>query len=74
MKDFSNILREGGKRRHIPQAIRDKFIHAVLIIPQPEDRQAEIDSIFQEIQTKNSEAYFKEHPELKQEQENNIEE
>jgi hypothetical protein len=72
--NFKDILREGGKRRHIPQAIRDKFVHAVLIIPQPEDRQAEIDSIFEEIRNKNTENYYCEHPELKQEQEENTEE
>jgi hypothetical protein len=65
---FKDILREGGKRRHIPQSIRDKFVHAVLIIPNPEDRQAEIDAIFAEIAEKNTEAYYKEHPELKKEQ------
>jgi len=68
MKTFLNILREGGKRRHIPSELRDRFIHSVLIIPSPEDRQSEIDSIFKEIAEKNQEAYFKLHPELKKEQ------
>jgi hypothetical protein len=68
MKNFDEILREGGHRRHISQELRDKFIHNVLIIPNPEDRQSEIDSIFAEIAEKNSEVYFKNHPELKKEQ------
>jgi hypothetical protein len=58
-------LREGGHRRHITQELRDKFIHNVLIIPDPADRQSEIDAIFEEIRTKNTETYYKQHPELK---------
>jgi hypothetical protein len=69
---FSRIV-EGGHRRHIPQSTRDKFIHAVLIIPEPADRQSEIDSIFAELAEKNQEAYFKAHPELKKEQDSNEE-
>jgi len=61
-------LSEGGKRRHIPQTLRDKFIHSILIIPRPEDRQSEVDSIFAEIAEKNQAAYFKAHPELVKEQ------
>jgi hypothetical protein len=73
MISFKKILKEGGHRRHISQELRDKFIHAVLIIPEAEDRQSEIDSIFKEIAEKNSEAYFKDHPELKREPENSEE-
>ena len=62
-------LYEGGKRRHIPQATRDKFIHSLLLIPDSQDRQDEIDSIFEEIKEKNTEKYFEAHPELKKEQE-----
>jgi hypothetical protein len=68
MYNFKRILKEGGHRRHISQELRDKFIHNVLIIPNPEDRQSEIDSIFAEIAEKNQEEYFKQHPELKKEQ------
>jgi hypothetical protein len=63
---FSRIA-EGGHRRHISQELRDKFIHNVLIIPSPEDRQSEIDSIFAEIAEKNTAAYMKAHPELEEE-------
>lgn len=74
LRTFTNILREGGKRRHIPSELKDKFIHSVLIIPNPEDRQSEIDAIFKEIAEKNQEAYFKLHPELQKEQQENNEE
>lgn len=63
-----NKLNEGGKRKHIPDSVREKFIRSVLIIPNADDRQSEIDSIFDEIKKKNMEAYFKEHPELVQKQ------
>lgn len=63
-----NKLYEGGKRKHIPDSVREKFIHSVLIIPNADDRQSEIDSIFDEIKKKNTEAYFKQHPELVREQ------
>jgi hypothetical protein len=67
-------LKEGGHRRHISQELKDKFIHAVLIIPDPSDRQTEIDAIFEEIRQKNSESYMKEHPELQAEQNENLRE
>lgn len=59
-------LREGGPRRTINQEVKDSFVHAVCLIPDPEDRMKECKEVFDKIHDDNVKEYMKSHPEASQ--------
>ena len=70
----SHNLQEGGKRKNMPQETIDRFIHQLLLVPidamdtkdpSKTRRQAIVDEIFNAIKDRNSEAYYKDHPEMR---------
>jgi len=60
-----SMLQEGGKRKNMSQETINKFIHELLLIPDATRRQEVVDEIFAAIKEKNTEQYYKEHPEAK---------
>ena len=72
-KTFEKILREGGKRKNMPQSTIDKFIHQLLLVLHDKmsdknetisRRQEIVNEIFEAIAEKNREAWLKGHPEF----------